>query len=130
MQRWTRVRGVEETAHEHNVCAASAAHTENATGKWDVEMLKMAHGRMSGSRAGLRGGNLNNGANDGAWYVNVNNGLSNTNANYGCRLSEYMKAKVNSASMRHHLLVDGFARIVLVGWPERTGRIYAHEVAA
>jgi hypothetical protein len=39
----------------------------------------------------IRGGNSNNGANDGAFYVNVNNDLSNTNANYGGRLASVSK---------------------------------------
>lgn len=31
------------------------------------------------------GGNCNNGANDGGFYWNLNNGLSNTNHNRGAR---------------------------------------------
>ncbi len=37
----------------------------------------------------MRGGNSNNGGNAGAANVNVNNGLSNTNANYGARLAVF-----------------------------------------
>jgi len=33
------------------------------------------------------GGNANNGANDGVGYANVNNGLTNSNANIGARLA-------------------------------------------
>lgn len=45
---------------------------------------------LGGCRARLVyfGGNVNNGANDGVGYANVNNGLTNANANIGCRLSE------------------------------------------
>ncbi len=39
----------------------------------------------------IRGGNSNNGANDGSSYVNVNNDLGNTNANYGGRLASVSK---------------------------------------
>lgn len=36
----------------------------------------------------IRGGNLNNGANDGPFYLNLNNGFSNSNWNYGSRLKQ------------------------------------------
>ena len=42
----------------------------------------------AGARVVYRGGNVNNGANDGGGYVNVNNGLTNANANIGGRLAE------------------------------------------
>ena len=41
----------------------------------------------SGARVVYVGGNANNGANDGVGYVNLNNGLSNANANIGARLA-------------------------------------------
>ena len=72
----------------------------------------------------LRGGNLNNGANDGAFNVNVNNGLTNANANIGCRLS----ACLSSALICHHLLVDCFAYTMLVVWRKLIRRLHA-EVA-
>ena len=40
-----------------------------------------------------RGGNANNGANDGLGYVNVNNGLTNSNVNISGRLSVFFKIK-------------------------------------
>jgi len=43
----------------------------------------------------IRGGNSNNGANDGSSYVNVNNDLGNTNANYGGRLASVSKQIFN-----------------------------------
>ena len=42
--------------------------------------------KASGARVVYRGGNTNNGGNAGAGYVNVNNGLTNANANIGGRL--------------------------------------------
>jgi hypothetical protein len=42
----------------------------------------------AGARVLYVGGNANNGGNDGPGYVNANNGLSNANANIGCRLAE------------------------------------------
>ena len=39
--------------------------------------------------AGIRGGNANNGSNDGLGNVNVNNGVGNANANYGARLAAF-----------------------------------------
>lgn len=39
------------------------------------------------TRCGLRGGTLNYGLTDGAWYVNVSIALSSSNAHIGCRLS-------------------------------------------
>jgi hypothetical protein len=42
--------------------------------------------RMSGSVLAVSG-NANNGANDGAFYVNSNNGSGNRNANIGSQLS-------------------------------------------
>lgn len=39
----------------------------------------------------IRGGNANNGLNCGLGYVNVNNGLSNANANIGCRVANWKK---------------------------------------
>lgn len=39
------------------------------------------------ARALFRGGNANNGANDGLGYVNVNNAVGNSNTNIGGRLS-------------------------------------------
>ena len=41
----------------------------------------------SGARVLIVGGNANNGGNDGVGYVNANNGLGNTNTNYGARLA-------------------------------------------
>lgn len=84
---------------------------------------KTACRRASASRSLLRGGNLNNGANAGGWNLNVNNGLSNSNANYGCRLAAGFLA-----TARRDLLVNSFSHHVLVGWPERTG--YNHAVRA
>lgn len=90
-----------------------------------VKCVKMAYSHMSGCRVrGLRGGNLNNGLNDGAWYVNVNNALSNSNANNGCRLSTYLR-QFYSGSICHHLLVNRFALMMLVVWRELIGRAYA-----
>ena len=40
------------------------------------------------ARVVIRGGNVNNGTNGGAGYVNANNGLTNANANIGARLAE------------------------------------------
>lgn len=40
------------------------------------------------ARVVYRGGNVNNGANCGLAYVNVNNGLGNANANIGCRVAD------------------------------------------
>jgi len=40
------------------------------------------------ARVVYRGGNVNNGANCGLGYVNVNNGLTNQNANIGCRVDD------------------------------------------
>ena len=38
--------------------------------------------------ARLSGGNLNNGANAGRFYANLNNALSNANWNYAARISD------------------------------------------
>lgn len=46
---------------------------------------------LHGSRVVYRGGNANNGANDGLGYVNVNNGLTNANVNISGRLSAHRK---------------------------------------
>lgn len=43
---------------------------------------------VASARVVYRGGNVNNAANGGAGYVNVNNALSNSNANIGARLAE------------------------------------------
>lgn len=40
------------------------------------------------------GGNWNNGSNAGLWYLNGNNGASNSNSNIGARLS-YSKNKLS-----------------------------------
>ena len=42
---------------------------------------------MSGLRVPYRGGNANNGGNAGLEYLNVNNGVSTSNANYGSPLN-------------------------------------------
>ncbi len=61
------------------MCAKqSEAHTEKTFKRVGLE--------ASGARVVYRGGNANNGSNAGAGYVNVNNGLTNTNANIGSRL--------------------------------------------
>jgi hypothetical protein len=43
----------------------------------------------------LRGGNVNNSNNAGAFYFNVNNNLTNTNVNIGFRLSLIYIARYN-----------------------------------
>lgn len=45
-------------------------------------------GLMTRWRLVLFGGNLNNGANAGLWYANLNNALSNANWNYAARISD------------------------------------------
>ena len=61
------------------MCAEqSEAHT--------VKTFKRVGLEASGARVVYRGGNANNGSNAGAGYVNVNNTLTNTNANIGGRL--------------------------------------------
>ena len=47
----------------------------------------MVNAGSSRPRALFRGGNANNGANDGLGYVNVNNTVGNSNGNIGARLS-------------------------------------------
>ena len=42
---------------------------------------------MSGLRVPYRGGNADNGGNAGLEYLNVNNGVSTSNANYGSPLN-------------------------------------------
>lgn len=49
--------------------------------------------RTAGVRVVIRGGNLNNTTNAGAGNVNVNNDLTNANANIGGRVAEWMKKK-------------------------------------
>ena len=49
---------------------------------------KVAYIVASRTRAGIRGGNANNTANDGLGYLNVNNAVGNANVNYSARLSE------------------------------------------
>jgi len=46
------------------------------------------HAYCAGACVCARGGNANNGGNDGPFYVNANNGLSNANANYGSRSAD------------------------------------------
>ena len=58
--------------------------TENGCNKPRKRLLQLPEGECvflsaSGARVVIRGGNLNNGANDGAFYVNVNNELTNAN---------------------------------------------------
>ena len=61
-------------------------------------------------RAGIRGGNANNGSNDGLGYVNVNNAVGNANANNGGRLSAFLYRMFysrNDALYSHHRTVGG-----------------------
>ena len=48
-----------------------------------VESIPLAWGPTN---VVIRGGNLNNGGNDGPFYLNLNNAFSNSNWNYGSRL--------------------------------------------
>ena len=43
--------------------------------------------------AGIRGGNANNGSNDGLGYVNVNNAVGNANVNYGVRPAAFSRRR-------------------------------------
>ena len=52
----------------------------------------------SGARVVYFGGNANNGANDGVAYCNVNNGLTNSNANIGARLATQFKNRLEFAT--------------------------------
>ena len=63
-------------------------------------------------RAGFRGGNANNGSNDGLGYVNVNNAVGNNNTNIGARLSAFLygsfhKISRNDATYSNHRTVGG-----------------------
>lgn len=52
---------------------------------------------LHGSRVVYRGGNANNGSNDGMAYANVNNGLTNANVNISGRLSaQYLVKYLNA----------------------------------
>lgn len=51
----------------------------------------------------LGGGNLNNGANGGLWYVNANNALTNTNWNIGSRQSGWHSLSITSRLPRTRL---------------------------
>ena len=44
-------------------------------------------------RAGIRGGNANNGSNDGLGYVNVNNAVGNANVNIGVRPAAFSRRR-------------------------------------
>ncbi len=79
--------------------------------------------RLDRTAAGfIRGGNWNNGANDGAFTLNLNNAPSNTNTNIGFRCSRYASYTsrpeqklygVSSAPLKHTdalRLADGNSR--------------------
>ena len=101
--------------------------TENGCNKPRKRLLQLPEGECvflsaSGARVVIRGGNLNNGANDGAFYVNVNNELTNANANIGGRLAEWLNNKIHSP--HHHGELSVLIQ-ALVGFPERAKRNYA-----
>lgn len=65
------------------------------------------------------GGNSNNTTNDGAGYVNVNNGLTNTNTNNGSRLatkfSKLPSSKLQTESQNFLHLIVGELTVALRG---------------
>lgn len=72
---------------------------------------KVAYIVASRTRAGIRGGNANNTANDGLGYLNVNNAVGNANVNISARLSEKLfcwpkPAKITQYIV-HHRTVGG-----------------------
>lgn len=84
----------------------------NANRKKGKEKIGVAYNAVGSPRAGLRGGNANNGSNDGLGYVNVNNAVGNANANYGGRLSAFLykslaKTSRNDVLYSHHRTVGG-----------------------
>ena len=101
--------------------------TEIGCNKPRKRLLQLPEGECvflsaSGARVVLRGGNANNGANDGAFYVNVNNELTNANTNIGGRLAEWLNIK---AHFPHHHGELSVLIQALVGLPERAKRNYA-----
>ncbi|TGY80257.1 hypothetical protein [Lepagella muris] len=51
---------------------------------------------VSGLRVPARGGNANNGGNAGLEYLNVNNGVSTSNANYGSPLNFMARSSLSA----------------------------------
>ena len=81
------------------------------------------------------GGNANNAGNDGPGYVNVNNGLSNSNTNIGARQAEGVIKMtsfcgIDSVSLHRRHWWIGQSHIHFSTSLERVGCTSAFEVAA
>jgi len=83
----TKHDGADNTENEKGVRRTPRNRMENFLQRWRKRLSSLS---AAGARVVLRGGNVNNGANDGGGYVNVNNGLANANTNIGGRLAEYV----------------------------------------